>query len=549
MAGAQTQNANSDTTNGGSITINDATNGKSYNIYRIFDLTLSGEATENSTAADGTSTSKTTYSNYAYSITSDWVNFFVGDSAAGKEYLVEATADNKTTYSGKDQLSYDGKTYYININDNNLVAFTKAALTYAAILTYNDGQETANSTTVSFSNIKLGYYLVYPVGAAELKSGYSSICSLTTTNKDASVNIKADYPSISKEITGITRNDATAAQDGSVQIGDTVSYKIKGTVPDVTGYSSYTYKVSDTMSEGLTFGSNSTVTVQFGTGTASQISATTDASANPTLTIANNGFVLEYDMVAYLNSNSTIKAGDPITITYSATINSKAVDTTINNEAKLVYSNDPTSNTTNTGNDTKKEVNVYSFNIDITKYVTDSDTKLGNAVFVLFKGTESDKKYLKQDATTKVITWVSDQSQATPFTTSSETDKLGTVSIDGLAAGTYYLEETTAPAGYNKLANPITIVLTATKNTDGSLSTWSAKVDNTTVTDQNADSSLKTYLNDSAKTLTIGVENSTGSLLPSTGGMGTTIFFVAGGILVVGAMILLIARWRMKMEG
>jgi fimbrial isopeptide formation D2 family protein/LPXTG-motif cell wall-anchored protein len=549
LAGAQTQNANSDTTNGGSITINDATNGKTYNIYRIFDLTLSGEATETSTAADGTNTTKTTYSNYAYSITSDWVNFFIGDSAAGKEYLVEATADNKTTYNGKDQLSYGGKTYYININDNNLVAFTKAALTYAAKLSNNDGQKTADGTTVSFPNIKLGYYLVYPVGAAELKSGYSSICSLTTTNKDASVNIKADYPSISKEITGITRNGAAATQDGTVQVGDTVTYTITGTVPDTTGYNKYTYKVSDTMSEGLTFGTGSTVNVKFGTGTANTISATTDVNANPKLTIANNGFVLEYDMVAYLNSNSAIKAGDPITITYSATINSKAVDTTISNEAKLVYSNDPTSNTTNTGDDTKKEVDVYSFNIDITKYVTDSNTKLGNAVFVLSKGTGADKEYLKQDETTKVITWESNQSDATKFTTSSETDKLGTVSIDGLAAGTYYLEETTAPAGYNKLANPITIVLTATPNNDGSLNTWSAAVDNKTVTVQDNSNSLKTYLNDSAKTLTVGVENSTGNLLPSTGGMGTTIFFVAGGILVVGAMILLIARWRMKMEG
>jgi LPXTG-motif cell wall-anchored protein len=290
----------------------------------------------------------------------------------------------------------------------------------------------------------------------------------------------------------------------------------------------------------LTFKSD-TVKVKIG-----ELDAITASDAtNPKLTVSKNTITLDFDVMKLQT-----QAGQPITVTYEATVSAPASDGgAINNKATLTYSNNPKDNEETGKTTTEDEVNVYSFNIDITKYVTDSNTKLGNAVFVLFKGTESDKKYLKQDATTKVITWVSDQSQATPFTTSSETDKLGTVSIDGLAAGTYYLEETTAPAGYNKLANPITIVLTATKNTDGSLSTWSAKVDNTTVTDQNADSSLKTYLNDSAKTLTIGVENSTGSLLPSTGGMGTTIFFVAGGILVVGAMILLIARWRMKMEG
>jgi LPXTG-motif cell wall-anchored protein len=257
-------------------------------------------------------------------------------------------------------------------------------------------------------------------------------------------------------------------------------------------------------------------------------------------------------MVAYLKANPTIQAGDPITITYSATVNQDAVDDSISNHAKLTYSNDPTSDTTDVKEAPQKEVDVYTLNIDVNKFTGSGEntTKLSNAVFALYKEVEGVKKYYKVDAK-GVVSWegnITDPAESTAITKVT-TDASGKGSFDGLAAGTYYLEEVTAPSGYNKLANPITIKLEATANEEtGSLATLKATVGGTEYTqlEANVTPTGQTYLQ--GTTLTAGVENSTGNILPSTGGIGTTIFFVAGGILVAGAMILLIARWRMKLE-
>jgi fimbrial isopeptide formation D2 family protein/LPXTG-motif cell wall-anchored protein len=552
----ETETATETTTYPGSITISNSENNtmvenQKFNVYRIFDLTLSGES---NVTTDSETT--TTYSNYAYSLNEKWTPFFFDTdtknlTTEGSKYLTLVTSETADTTTAR--VSYNGKEYLININDqgtsSNIVDFTKAALAYA-VKVDADGSGTAakDATSVTISNLPLGYYLVYPVGAAQTTAN-SPICSLNTTNTSMNVELKSSYPSIDKKMTKV--GDSTDV-DGTVQVGDTVTYTITGTVPDTTGYTKYTYKVSDTMSEGLTFGTGSTVNVQFGTGTANTISATTDANANPKLTVEDNGFVLEYDMVAYLKANPTIQAGDTITITYSATVNQDAVDDSISNHAKLTYSNDPTSGSTSTKDSTEIIVDVYTLSINVNKFTGSGEntTKLSNAVFALYKEVEGVKKYYKADSK-GVVSWVGNVTDPATYEgiTKVVTNGDGEGSFDGLAAGTYHLEEVTAPSGYNKLANPITIVLDATANTEtGSLEELTATVDNEEVTAQDEDNSLNTYLDDTTKTLTVGVANQTGNILPSTGGIGTTIFFVAGGILVAGAMILLIARWRMKLE-
>ena len=167
---------------------------------------------------------------------------------------------------------------------------------------------------------------------------------------------------------------------------------------------------------------------------------------------------------------------------------------------------------------------VFSFNIVIDKYAdnnNNTETKLEGAKFVL-KNAESE--YYHCDATTKAVTWVDDKSAATEVSTNAN----GVARFDGLQAGTYKLEETAAPAGYNQLTEDITIVL----NKNGS-----ATIDGATSTLGTDDLSLTT-----------GVANSTATMLPETGGTGTEIFVVLGALAVICAGVFLMTNKRMSKE-
>ena len=178
----------------------------------------------------------------------------------------------------------------------------------------------------------------------------------------------------------------------------------------------------------------------------------------------------------------------------------------------MTYSNDPT-DSAKTDKTPQQEQKVYSSKIEIVKYDKENQNKkLLGAEFVLYKGEGSNKQYYKWDETTKKVEWVATVGEATKRTTDSN----GAASFDGLADGIYYLEETKAPEGYNPLSEPKEIKVTGSDADDSKL------------------------------TIKEGVANSTGTILPSTGGMGTTFFYVIGGIFVLASVVLLITRKRME---
>lgn len=610
---AQGTNTN---TGDGSITITNAVKEKTYDIYRMFDLT----------GRDTSNPANTTFDLFAYTINPDWEAFFIGNPApAGAPYLIERTDENKDNneYKNLNLLTHDGKTYFINITDKNVGDVAQDALPYAVGLTNNDGTQTAAADgNLVFEDIALGYYLVYPRGASDINpdaphnpgADHTSLCSLTTTKPNAEIKQKATYPEIKKD-----------ADDYSVEIGQTVTFTVTGQVPDTTGFTAYTYKVSDTMTAGLTFNEDvADMEVKFG-----DTLITVPDTGKATLTYASNGFVMEFDMTKYQDYK-----GQEITITYKAIVNDAAVCQVTKNDAILVYSNDPNDSTKKTENP-PEEVVVYTSEIVVDK-VNESNEKLENAKFVLVKKTKeapytvkyldygtaepvaadftgpktvvgstitvanpesvpgyalvsaetveltisdttqnivyywyapvgeggvvnpadypsitmpsvdapadyaTDKpeqyyKYTAADNTTTPptpasVTWytlASGETLADAITagnvTEVTTNASGAAEFNGLEDGTYYLRETAAPEGYNLLDSDVECVVTHTET-------------NTTPPSP------------VGVTVTKTIKNQSGTELPSTGSIGTKVFYILGGALLIGAAVLLITRRRMTVN-
>ena len=440
----------------GSITITNPQGDRTYTAYKIFDVTYSGD-------------------NYSYTISNadpafPTVEEYANVPANGLTLTAVANT-NKYNVSIGAGFSAASFAQYLKANVGSLgagTAFTKVG------------------DTMKASGLALGYYFV---------SGTSgTVCELATA-KDIQIRDKNEAPQIEKSV-----DDA----DGTVEVGQVLTYTITGKVPSTKGYTEFTYQVTDTMSEGLTFNKDVKVTIDGA-----------DAAANATITKNENGFVASINMMNY---QEQIDA--PVVITYTATVNENAIQRDKEtNTATLKYSNDPADKTS--FGESHDEVNVFSFNIVIDKYAAGNEsTKLEGAKFVL-KNNEG--KYYKYDAATKAVTWVAAKADATEVTT----DANGVARFDGLQAGTYHLEETVAPAGYNQLTKDITIVLDK----------------NGSATINGADSAPGTD-----HSLTAGVANSTGTMLPETGGIGTVIFVALGALAVICAGVFLVTNKRMSKE-
>ena len=441
----------------GTIIVDNPVADQTYTAYKIFDVTYSG-------------------SNYSYTIktTSEW--YSTVQTYAGTE-------GNGLTLTG---VAGDDTTFVVSTS----TGFSAAAFANAlkAAMSGKTGTTlTADGTTVKATNMDLGYYFVTSTNGA--------LCNLTTTDPTVTIHDKNDIP--------FNKVD----DKESVDVGEIVTYTITGKVPDYTGFTTYTYLITDTMSEGLTFQKNVNVTVG-GTDVTSACTITYDKDNNA------NKFTVSIPVKSYT-------LGAEIKVTYTAVVNENAVAKIENNAATLTYSNDPidTSKTTTTPEDRET---VYSAKVVINKYVKDSNNeKLAGAKFVLYKEVKTDdsdtttKYYYKWNDTAKKVEWTTSKADATVKTT----DANGAAAFDGLKDGTYYLEEVKAPAGYNLLKDPAEVVVNGAS--------------------ANA-------ANPSSLTVTGNIENSSGAELPETGGMGTTIFYVLGSVLILAAVVLLVTRKRMS---
>lgn len=457
----------------GTITIDNAVTGTTYKAYRIFDL-------------ESYDTDKNAYS---YKLNSAW-NGFPAYSTTIDGNTVNATDFFSVNSAG-----------YIEWSDAKKDAgadFAKLAKAFAVEKSIVcDATETATGATVTFAGLALGYYLV--------DTSLGSLCSLDTTAPSVIIKEKNSDTTIEKKI---VINGDEKVDSNSAGIGDTVNFSITITVKDGDPKG---YVLHDKLS-GLTFNSNS-LEVKVGKTT---LTANTDYTleTNPT---DGDSFDVKF-------KDGILKTNNVVVVTYSATVAANATIAGAGNKntAKLEYSGK---------HSTEEETTTYVWKLNVHKYALDSKNKevaLSGAKFVLYRKDGDTKKYAKL-TNKKIVGWVTDKGDATTL----EADGAGDILIEGLNVGTYYLEETEAPAGYNKLTEPIEVEITATTSvTSGS----------ETVQYKNSSESSYTPATDA----TVKVLNKAGTQLPSTGGIGTTLFYVIGGGLMAVAAVLLVTKKRMN---
>lgn len=481
--------------------------GKTVNAYKMFSATVSG---------DGQAVS--------YTLTDEWKPFFKNSTASGLTDVTDANINDKAN------------DYVSKLTGNALVAFaTKASnwaqtkannITVGATATVSKNAATDGKYTATFTNLDYGYYVVAVPGAtvADTNSQYAALVRVHSTSVDA--EIKGALPTVDKKVqVNGTGKDATDAK-----IGDTLTFTLTSTIPDMSAYSTYTFNFKDTLSKGLTFGQVTSVKV-------GDTTLTKDTDYTVTTAPADSGKTLLTVAMKDFKTKQQANAGKKITVTYAATLNKDAVVGGAGNvnSATIQYSNNPSTNGTGESEPSKVRVFTYGFTVDkyTGKNYDDTATRLAGAEFTLAHkgGTAISFVKVADSATQNAVYRVAKADEA-GATTTITTPANGKVDFQGLKNGEYTLTETKAPAGYNKLASAIGVKVDGQNDgTDTTHATVVIKYDNNngSVYDQTASNGV------------IPVQNKPGVVLPGTGGMGTIAFTVIG-VLVIALGV----AWTLK---
>ena len=404
----------------------------------------------------------------------------------------------------------------------------------------------ANASTV---DLTAGYYLLVDTSTPGKGDAMNSALLQVTNKGDITIEKKYEVPTVNKSVKD-TDTDTKWGEAADWEIGSNVPFQLVGTLPtNFADYETYKYVFHDTLGAGLQYNGNMKVYVQNGDD---KTEITNGFTVDPAAAATAGGGTLTVTF-ADLKKVANVNKDSKIVVEYTA----KLLDTAVigkpgnKNEVDLEYSNNPNhtgEGTPSTGKTPKDEVLVFTYELDVTKVDGQkTDKKLANAEFVLLN---SDRTKVAKVTDGKLVGWVDVPAGVDGTITYPEETKLvsgsdGKFEIAGLDAGAYYLRETKAPGGYNLLKNDISVTITAKLNKDENSPALtelklSVKEDKEGAEASESDGNIDTGI------VSTSVENNSGAQLPETGGMGTTLFYVLGGILVLVAIILLITRKRMS---
>lgn len=457
--------------------------------------------------------------------TYDVYQIFTGD--------ISGTAPNYVLSNIKYGANYGGKTPGTKVPAEEIskisdaYAFVKG-ITLSGDPVKKDVASNAGSTTIS--GLVPGYYLVKDSKAVTGDDAATKYIVQVVGN--TSVEVKSSVPSVTKKII-----DTEEVDVADYNIGDDVTFRLTGTLPStLDDYATYKYVFHDTLSNGLTLNASSVKVYLDNDGLATK----TEIKSDFTINSSDHSLTVSFDNVKGIEG---VTANSKIIVEYTAKLNSSAeVGTPGNeNEVYLEFANNPNQSgdgTVDTGSTPKDEVIVFTYELDVTKVDgADEKIKLKDAEFKLRSG----EKWAIVNDNNKITGWADTEAEGSTLTSGSD----GVFKVIGLDAGTYYLKETKAPVGYNLLEDEIALTIEATLSETSNYSGNPAQALTgltITVGNDTANGDISTGI------VTTTVVNNAGTVLPSTGGIGTTLFYVIGGVLVLAAIVLLVTRRRMREE-
>lgn len=473
--------------------------GKNVTIVKMFSATRGGD-------------------NVGYTLESAWEAFFQG--------LDESTMDGLTGA----ELSQAAYTYVSKMTKDSteLTTFAKKAREYVRnnSAAFNDlsstekaGEAVQDKASATFADVAYGYYLAFPADGSTSADRKTDATLVNVLDMGVTWNIKSEYPTVDKIVANANGNSAS--------VGDELTFTLTSKVPDMSDYNQYVFNFVDKLSAGLTLNQQSVrVTID-----GAPLTIATDYTVDEQ-TVETDKTQLTISMVDFKNKYSD-KAGKEIKVTYKATLNDKAIVDDGNvgntNEAKVEYSNDPSSD--GKGTSTPDVTHTHTFKFGINKQ-DDKQAALARAEFKIWKddgnGVFNDgDTVLKFDKDALSEKYTLNASGNVETITTIDTGKF---SVEGLEEGTYWVEEVNPPAGYNKLPKPEKVVIAAEYNDDGTLKSHSVKYGD--ALDKEA----------AHGDHSIVIVNKAGTLLPETGGMGTIAFTVIGAAVVVGGVAWAVRR-------
>jgi len=386
-----------------------------------------------------------------------------------------------------------------------------------------------------WNDVPAGYYLIKDKDGSLENEPDTYTNYILQVVGDTKVIAKDGGVTVDKEI----NDGGHIAEAADYSIGDTVSFVLTGTLPRNYGdFEDYEYHFVDTLSAGLSFNDDVKVYLE-NAGTELELEDTWyTVNVGAAASVPGATFTVDFDDLKAITGR-TIDQHTSIIVEYTATLNAEAEigEPGNENEVYIIFDNDPHSD--GKGETPPDKVFPFTWELDVIKIDGGTAATLEGAEFILYRELSGAKQYVKVDAADKVAGWTENEAEASTLTSGAD----GKFIIKGLEADIYYLKETKAPTGYNLLENPIKVDIEASvkesaDGTEGVVEMLQIKVDSLPAVDGDKESGI----------VAMNAVNNPGATLPETGGIGTTLFYIFGGLMVAGAVVLLVTKKRMACE-